>query len=68
MFKINKKYTFKSVCDSSCIWSLTVLAITEKTVKILIDGEVKNLKIYKSIDGDFIRPFGKYSMAPICRA
>ena len=59
----------RSICDSNCIFTGTVLKRTAKTVTISSRGEEKRCKIHISEDGgEFIFPYGRYSMAAIFRA
>ena len=62
----------RSACNSECIYTGVIVSITEKTVLISVDGELKRCKIHRDnniFDGvEFIYPFGRYSMAAIFRA
>lgn len=41
-----KEYTTRSVCDHNCIFKMKVISRTEKTMKVLVDGEEKRTKIH----------------------
>lgn len=66
-FQPGKTYTTRSVCDHDCIISVTVASRTDKTIKTA-DG--KSLRIFvPEYDGiERVRPWGRYSMAPIVSA
>lgn len=68
-FKPGKSYTSRSVCDSDCMFSITVIKRTARTIAISSRNEdVKRCKIHNDADGEFVFAFGRYSMAPIFRA
>ena len=67
-FKPGQTLTAKSICNSECIYSATVIKRTAKTVTILMEGEKKRCKIYSIDDSERIYPLGRYSMAPSFRA
>ncbi len=64
-FQINQTYQTRSACDHNCIFSITVIARTAKTVKTA-DGKTFRIGTYEGVE--FVRPMGNYSMAPIIRA
>ena len=68
-FTTGQKLSTRSACDHECIFTATVLKRTAKTVTIETDMEgVKRCKIHNYGDGEFILPFGNYSMAPVFTA
>ena len=69
-FEIGKKYGTRSICDYDCIFSLTVLSRTEKTIKAKVDGfGVKTLRIStKYTNNESVKPLGSYSMSPTVEA
>ena len=70
-FQVNKTYSTRSVCDHNCIFSITVLSRTAKTIKIkdLHDSNsVKTLRISEWEGVEQVKPLGSYSMAPIIGA
>ncbi len=58
----------RSICNSDCVFTATVTRRTGKTVTIKVDDTEKRCKIYQGDNGEYIYPFGRYSMAPIFRA
>lgn len=64
-FEINKTYQTRSIGDHNCIFSITILDRTAKTVKT-IEGKTLRVGTYEGVE--FVRPMGNYSMAPIIRA
>ena len=64
-FQPGKTYTTRSACDHNCIFSVTVIGRTAKTIKTS-DG--KTLRVGQWDGVEFVRPMGSYSMAPIVRA
>jgi hypothetical protein len=64
-FESGKTYTTRSACDQNCIFSVTVIGRTAKTIKTA-DG--KTLRIGQYDNAEFVKPMGSYSMAPIVRA
>ena len=69
-FEIGKTYTTRSICDSECIYSATVVARTPKTIQASIHGKVKTFRVAPNWDGsaEMFKPFGTYSMCPIMQA
>lgn len=67
-FQVGKTYFTRSACDHNCIFRVTVLRRTEKTIIANCDGEQKTLRIslYGSVEQ--VMPKGRYSMAPIVGA
>lgn len=60
-FEVGKTYYCRSLCDYDCIYRITVVSRTEKT---LITSEGKRLRI-KILDGvESVAPHGRYSMSP----
>lgn len=69
-FEVGKKYYGRSACDYDCIFSIEVVARTEKTIKVIIKGSVDTkpcrLKAYQTDDiSEFVLPYGRYSMCPV---
>ena len=66
--KPNSALTAKSVCDSDCIFSITVIKRTAKMATIIHQGNEMRVKIKLDSDGnEFLKP-DNYSMAPVFRA
>lgn len=64
-FEEGKTYSTPSICDSDCIFSVTVARRTDKSI---FTSEGKRLKIYVYEGREQVKPYGTYSMAPIIDA
>ena len=64
-FQAGKTYTTRSACDHNCIIRVTVVSRTKKTLKTA-DG--KTLRIAEYNGGEYVKPWGSYSMAPVVMA
>ena len=69
VFTDSQQLSSRSACDHNCIFRGVVIKRTAKTVTITtaMKGETR-CKIHTNEEGEFIFPFGRYSMAPIFRA
>lgn len=67
-FEVGKTYYTRSACDHNCIFKITVLKRTEKTVVVMRDGKESRCKISVMDNEETIKPWGVYSMCPIIRA
>lgn len=71
-FETGKTYATRSVCDANCIISLTVIKRTAKTITAKnitgFESDVKTFRISEWNGVEQVRPWGKYSMAPIIGA
>ena len=69
-FEVGKKYATRSICDHDCIFDLTVISRTEKTIIAKVGGfGIKTLRIStKWTDNESVYPLGKYSMSPSIEA
>jgi hypothetical protein len=67
--KQNTTLTAKSICDSECIFKVTVLIRKGNFATIKnFTGETKRTKVYTDSEGnEYLHP-EKYSMSPIFRA
>ena len=65
-FEIGKTYATCSICDHDCIFDLSVISRTEKTITAKVGGfGIKTLRIStKWTDNESVYPLGKYSMSP----
>ena len=65
-FETGKTYTTRSACDYECIFEMKVLSRTEKSLKVLVDGKEKRVKVRVGFDqvDEYVLPYGSYSMAP----
>jgi hypothetical protein len=64
-FEIGNTYTTRSACDHDCIFSITVVARTAKTIKT---SKGKTLRISEYDGREQVKPYGTYSMCPIISA
>lgn len=72
-FEVGKTYSTRSICNSDCTFSYTVISRTKCTVKLRDKfGDVITRRIIKSLTEDkgveTIMPEGNYSMAPVIDA
>jgi len=66
--KSNQTLTSKSICDSECIFKLTVIERKGNFATVKFMGNTKRTKVYSDSEGnEYLQP-EKYSMAPIFRA
>jgi hypothetical protein len=65
MFEVTKTYSTRSIGDHNCVFEITVVSRTAKTVKTS-DGKTLRIGSFEGVE--FVRPMGNYSMAPIIRA
>lgn len=68
-FEIGKTYNTRSICDSNCIFSVTIAARTKSTVTTT-DGKRFGIAKRESQhnEAETIFPTGRYSMAPAIKA
>ena len=64
-FEEGKTYSTPSICDSECIFSVTVARRTDKSI---FTSEGQRLKIHVYEGREQVKPYGNYSMAPIIDA
>lgn len=67
-FKVNQELSTRSTCNYDCIFKATVIKRTAKTITITSREGEKRCKIHSNNEGEYIFPYGRYSMAPIFRA
>lgn len=65
--KANTTLTARSICDSDCIFRLSVLARKGAFATVRFQGNEKRVKIKTDGDCEYIMP-DRYSMAPVFRA
>jgi hypothetical protein len=67
-FQVGRTYATRSICDSDCIYSFTVLARTAKQVTVEVHGKTvrRGLSIWNNVEQ--FKPFGNYSMCAIISA
>jgi hypothetical protein len=68
-FEVGKTYSTQSLCDSNCIFSVTIAKRTKATVTTT-DGKKFGIakKETQWNDAETIFPMGRYSMAPAIKA
>lgn len=67
-FQVGKTYWTRSACDHECIFRVTVLKRTAKTITVDRSGKVKNLRVAVWNDVETVKPYGTYSMCPVIGA
>ena len=67
-FETGKTYHMRSICDYNCIWDLTIISRTAKTVTIKIENEVKRFRVKEHDGAEFVMPLGSFSMSPALSA
>ncbi len=71
-FQVGSTYSGRFIGNADAVFQVTILKRTAKQVTIAdpIDGKtVKTCAISTDHEGgELIRPFGSFSMAPVCRA
>ena len=68
-FETGKTYSTRSICDSECIFSYSIIKRTAKTVTVKSMGNLKTSKIRHDENGaEWCFPDGQYSMCPVIRA
>ena len=69
IFETGKTYYCRSVCDYNCVWKFEILSRTEKTVTLSSGKRCKiNTMVHDGESIQYVRPLGKYSMAPVLSA
>jgi hypothetical protein len=63
-FETGKTYSTRSICDHNCIFKVTVLSRTAKT--ITTDRGLHRITI--SENAETVKPWGSYSMCPVISA
>ena len=68
-FEIGQAYSGRFVGDADSVFQVKILRRTAKTVTVMGPKGMAQHRISRDLDGgEQIYPFGKYSMAPVCRA
>lgn len=66
-FEAGKSYVSRFATDADSAIVLSVVSRTDKTIKTS-EGKTLRIKVCPFGDGEFVFPYGRYSMAPIVRA
>jgi hypothetical protein len=64
-FQVGHTYSTRSICNHDCIFSITVISRTAKTIKTAC-GKTLRVSEYNGVET--VKPRGSYSMAPIITA
>lgn len=64
-FQPGQTYFTTSICDSNCVFDLTVARRTEKTITTT-EGKRLGIKVHNGVE--CVMPLGSFSMAPTIRA
>ena len=68
-FEIGQAYSGRFIGDADAVFQVKILARTAKTVTVMGPKGMAQHRVSRDLDGgEQIYPFGKYSMAPVCRA
>jgi len=68
-FQIGQAYSGRFIGDADAVFQVKILARTAKTVTVIGPNGMAQHRVSRDLEGgEQIFPFGKYSMAPICRA
>jgi hypothetical protein len=68
-FQIGQAYSGRFIGDADSVFQVKILARTAKTVTVIGPKGMAQHRVSRDLDGgEQIFPFGKYSMAPVCRA
>ena len=72
-FQVGQSYSGRFIGDADAVFQVMVLARTAKTVTVTVtapgaQGTTKHRITHDHEGGEQIFPFGKFGMAPVCRA
>lgn len=67
-FQVGKTYSTHSPGDYNCIFSITVVCRTPKSIRTSVFGETKTLRVRVHKDAECVTPWGTHRMAPIVSA
>jgi hypothetical protein len=67
-FEIGKTYNMKWIGDADLVTPIKVVGRTAKTVKLQEGDKTYSCRIKIDNDGEYVKPYGSYSMAPVLRA
>jgi hypothetical protein len=68
-FQIGQAYSGRFIGDADAVFQVKILARTAKTVTVIGPNGMAQHRVSRDLEGgEQIFPFGKYSMAPVCRA
>jgi hypothetical protein len=64
-FEAGKTYFGRSICDYECIYRVSVAKRTAKTITTN-SGKSLRINVYDGVE--YVKPMGRYSMAPMVTA
>ena len=69
-FETGKTYSTRSISNSDCVFSITILKRTAKSVtfKDILGNGIKRAMVFEYEGSECVMPTGRYSMAPTIRA
>jgi len=67
-FQAGQSYLIRFIGDADATATAQVLRRTVKTVRVMLEGEEKNLRVAVVNGVETVKPFGSYSMAPVMSA
>jgi len=67
-FQAGQSYLIRFIGDADATATAQVLRRTAKTVRVMLEGEEKNLRVAVVNGVETVKPFGSYSMAPVMSA
>lgn len=69
-FEVGATYATRSICNHDCIFKVTIIKRTEKTVTVdKGNGKTQRCKIHTDMrSAETIFPYGSYSMCPVIDA
>lgn len=68
-FQVGNTYSGRFIGDADSVFKVKVLARTAKTITVVGPKGLAQHRVSRDHEGgEQFYPFGKYSMAPVCRA
>ena len=67
-FQAGQSYRIRFVGDADATTTAKVVTRTAKTVRVIIEGQQKTLRVAVRDGVETVKPFGSYSMAPVMSA
>ena len=69
IFQAGNTYSGRFIGDADAVFQVQILARTAKTVTVMGPQGMAKHRVSRDYEGgEYIKPFGSYSMAPICNA
>lgn len=67
-FEVGKKYNMGWIGDADLVTPMIVIGRTAKTVKLQDGDKIRTCRVKLDNDGEYVKPYGTYSMSPTLRA